>query len=268
MARTRTRLIVTALALLGSVASASTVTADRGSHGDHDDHDDDVVRFATFNASLNRNSAGQLIADLSTPDNAQARAVAEVIQRLDPDVLLINEFDYDEGHVALDLFQDELPVGRRRTAPIPIDYPYAYTAPSNTGIPSGFDLDNNGVGRRAGNDALRLRLLPGPVRHGRLLEVPDRHPTPSGRSSTSCGRTCPARCCPTIPPPPQPADWYSAEELAVLPLSSKSHWDVPIEIGDETVHFLVSHPTPPVFDGPEDRNGTRNPTRSASGPTT
>ena len=26
----------------------------------------------------------------------------------------------------------------------------------------------------------------------------------------------------------------------------------------KTVHFLVSHPTPPVFDGPEDRNGTRN----------
>jgi hypothetical protein len=24
------------------------------------------------------------------------------------------------------------------------------------------------------------------------------------------------------------------------------------------IHFLVSHPTPPVFDGPEDRNGTRN----------
>ena len=41
-------------------------------------------------------------------------------------------------------------------------------------------------------------------------------------------------------------------------LSSKSHWDVPIRIGRETVHFLVSHPTPPVFDGPEDRNGTRN----------
>ncbi len=41
-------------------------------------------------------------------------------------------------------------------------------------------------------------------------------------------------------------------------LSSKSHWDVPVEIGSETVHFLVSHPTPPVFDGPEDRNGTRN----------
>ena len=36
---------------------------------------------------------------------------------------------------------------------------------------------------------------------------------------------------------------------AIFRLSSKSHWDVPIRIGGETVHFLVSHPTPPVFDG-------------------
>ena len=68
--------------------------------------------------------------------------------------------------------------------------------------------------------------------------------------------------------------WYSPEELEVFRLSSKSHWDVPILVpkhGHEhhavhknkrrhtkTVHFLVSHPTPPVFDGLEDRNGTRN----------
>ncbi|HEX2883278.1 MAG TPA: endonuclease/exonuclease/phosphatase family protein, partial [Candidatus Limnocylindria bacterium] len=39
---------------------------------------------------------------------------------------------------------------------------------------------------------------------------------------------------------------------------SKSHWDVPIDVGGTIVHFLVSHPTPPVFDGAEDRNGTRN----------
>ena len=44
----------------------------------------------------------------------------------------------------------------------------------------------------------------------------------------------------------------------MLRLSSKSHWDLPIQIGNKTVHFLVSHPTPPVFDGPEDRNGRRN----------
>ena len=48
------------------------------------------VRFATFNASLNRGNAGDLAADLSTPDNAQARVIAETIQRTRPDVLLIN----------------------------------------------------------------------------------------------------------------------------------------------------------------------------------
>jgi hypothetical protein len=52
--------------------------------------------------------------------------------------------------------------------------------------------------------------------------------------------------------------WYDEGDLAVFRLSSKSHWDVPIVIGPKTVHFLVSHPTPPVFDGAEDRNGTRN----------
>ena len=40
---------------------------------------DERVRFATFNASLNRSFEGQLIADLSTPGNAQARTVAEII---------------------------------------------------------------------------------------------------------------------------------------------------------------------------------------------
>ena len=63
---------------------------------------------------------------------------------------------------------------------------------------------------------------------------------------------------PDDPATPAPADWYSPAELAVFRLSSKSHWDVPIRIDGDTVHFLVSHPTPPVFDGPEDRNGTRN----------
>ena len=55
-----------------------------------------------------------------------------------------------------------------------------------------------------------------------------------------------------------PTPFYSPDEVEILRLSSKSHWDVPIQIGKKVVHFLVSHPTPPVFDGPEDRNGRRN----------
>ena len=57
---------------------------------------------------------------------------------------------------------------------------------------------------------------------------------------------------------PDPHRLLLAQEQAVLRLSCKIHWDVPVQIGSETVHFLVSHPTPPAFDGPEDRNGRRN----------
>ena len=50
----------------------------------------------------------------------------------------------------------------------------------------------------------------------------------------------------------------SAAELDDVRLSSTSHWGVPVDVDGSTVRFLVSHPTPPVFDGAEDRNGTRN----------
>ena len=68
----------------------------------------------------------------------------------------------------------------------------------------------------------------------------------------------PGAMLPDDPATAAPADWYSPAELDVFRLSSKSHWDLPLDVGRRTVHFLVSHPTPPVFDGPEDRNGTRN----------
>jgi 3-phytase/alkaline phosphatase D len=57
---------------------------------------------------------------------------------------------------------------------------------------------------------------------------------------------------------PEPRDLYSAEELAAFRLPSKSFWDVPVLVGGEVVHLLTAHPTPPTFDGSEDRNGLRN----------
>lgn len=52
--------------------------------------------------------------------------------------------------------------------------------------------------------------------------------------------------------------FHTDEVWSKLRLSSKSHWDVPIEINGTTLHVIASHPTPPVFDGLEDRNGCRN----------
>ena len=60
------------------------------------------------------------------------------------------------------------------------------------------------------------------------------------------------------PVTPDGKPYYTDEQWAVLRLSSKSHWDLPLDIGRGTLHWLCAHPTPPVFDGPEDRNGRRN----------
>lgn len=224
-----------------------------GGHGHG--HHADPVRFATFNASLNRSNEGELVSDLSTPDNAQARMVAEIIQRTDPDVLLVNEFDYVAGGEAARLFRDHyLAVGQGGADPV--DYPYFYVAPVNTGVPSGLDLDNNGdVG--GPNDAFGFGFFPG--QYG--MVVYSKYPIKANRVRTFqhfLWKDMPGARLPDDPATAAPADWYSPEELDAFRLSSKSHWDVPIRTPRGTVHFLVSHPTPPVFDGPEDRNGTRN----------
>jgi hypothetical protein len=219
------------------------------------DSSNPVVRFATFNASLNRFNAGDLVADLSTPNNAQAQTIAEIIQRTRPDVLLINEFDFVEGGLAAELFQDNY-LSISQNGADPIEYPYYFVAPSNTGIPSGFDLNNNGV--VAGpDDAFGFGFFPGQFG----MAVYSMYPIDYDSIRTFqlfLWKDMPGAMLPDDPATPEPADWYSPEELDVFRLSSKSHWDVPILIGGKTVHFLVSHPTPPVFDGPEDRNGTRN----------
>jgi hypothetical protein len=53
------------------------------------------VRFATYNASLYEQTDGGLIARLEAGDD-KARQIAAVIQHQRPDVLLLNEFDYDD----------------------------------------------------------------------------------------------------------------------------------------------------------------------------
>jgi hypothetical protein len=221
------------------------------------------VRFATFNASLNRNNAGELMSDLSAPGNDQANTIAEIIQRTRPDVLLINEFDYDAGGVAAQDFQDNY-LSVSQNGADPIIYPYHFVAPSNTGIYSGFDLDNSGAaGDFVPNDSFGFGFFPG--QYG--MAVYSMYPIDYDNIRTFqlfLWKDMPGALLPDDPNTPEPADWYSPDELDVFRLSSKSHWDIPILVSsennssDNTVHFLVSHPTPPVFDGPEDRNGTRN----------
>jgi 3-phytase/alkaline phosphatase D len=221
-----------------------------------------AVRLATFNASLSRRAPSQLIDELAAGDSAQASAVAEIIQRVRPDVVLINEFDHDANGAAAALFQTRY-LGRGQNGAEPISYPYAFHADVNTGVASGFDLDRNGSAvQRLGapgyaNDAWGFGSFPG--QFGMLLL--SKFPILDDQVRTYrqfLWKDMPAALLPDDPATPAPADWYAPESLARLPLSSKSHWDVPVRIGGETVHILAAHPTPPVFDGAEDRNGRRN----------
>ena len=258
---TRTRRALLACSTLAAAATAAALIAPPAVAATPSPPGN-TVRFATFNASLNRATAGQLQADLAAPGNAQAAAVAEIIQRVRPDVLLINEFDFDAAGTSLRLFQQNyLSVAHNGASPI--DYPYRYSAPSNTGIASGFDLNNFGGTVTTpetpgyGDDALGFGAYPGQFG----MAVYSKYPIHLDAVRTFQNfkwKDMPGALLPDDASTPAPADWYSPAELAVLPLSSKSHWDLPISIGKRTVHFLVSHPTPPVFDGAEDRNGRRN----------
>lgn len=200
------------LGVLGLVLSAWVIFA----------HDRiEVVRFATFNVSMNRDQEGQLAADLAGED-PQARAVAEVIQRVAPDVLLLNEFDFDPDGEALRLFGEQyLGVGQNGAPPMRYDF--------------SFSLPVNGFGSGS---------FPG--KHGMVLL--SRYPILSGEARTFQQFTWQSMPSALLPDSP-------AEVLQGLRLSSKSHWDVSVVLSAElTVHVLVSHPTPPISDDNRRRN--------------
>lgn len=217
---------------------------------------EDPLRIATYNTSLYSDQAGGLIERLQADDPA-ARKIAAVLQKVRPDLVLLNEFDYDDAHRAADLFQRRYLETAQPGGGDALRYPYRYLAPVNTGVPSGLDLDGNGkvggAGRERGNDAWGYGLHPG--QYGML--VLSRYPIDAQAVRTF--QTLPWSALPDAARPVDPASrGYSDAVWKRLRLSSKSHWDVPVRTPLGVVHFLVSHPTPPVFDGPEDRNGARN----------
>lgn len=205
------------------------------------------LRVATYNVALNRAAEGDLVSDLTSPNNAQAQAVAEVIQRTNPDVVLLNEFDYDEGHEAAGLFRDNY-LAAGQNGQDGVSYPYMYTAPSNTGVPIGADLDGDGtVGGAA--DSFGFGDFPG--QFGMVLY--SKYPILQDQVRTFQGFLWK-----DMPNNLMPAGYYGPLVRNVFRLSSKSHWDVPVDVHGETVHLVAAHPTPPVFDGAERRNARRN----------
>ena len=210
-----------------------------------------TIRVATFNASLNRATPGGLRSDLATWVDPQARTIAAVIRRVRPDVLLLNEFDWDASGDSARLFArhylESATPGQSSPA---LHLPFRFSAPVNTGLPSGADLDHDGHVDDGGGDALGFGVFPG--QYG--MVVYSRFPIDVRRV-----RSFQHLSWASLPGAAWPPGWYPPEIQARLPLSSKSHWDLPLKLpGGRRLHLLASHPTPPVFDGAEDRNGRRN----------
>ena len=200
------------------------------------------MRIATYNVELSRKGPGLLLRDIRSEKDAQVMAVADAIATLRADVLLLTGFDWDHDLLALKAFAAQL---EKRGQPSP----HLFALRPNTGLASGADLDGDGrlgdprdaqgYGRYLGEGGMAiLSRLPidaaGARDYSAMLwtELPDALIDGAGLSD-------------------------AARELQRL--STTGHWDVPLRLPDGgALHLWAYHATPPVFDGPEDRNGRRN----------
>jgi endonuclease/exonuclease/phosphatase family metal-dependent hydrolase len=207
------------------------------------------IRIATFNIAMGLEEHGQLGQALIEGNDPRLQQVAEILQSVRPDIVLLNEFDYDIGVDAAGLFNDNY-LARGQN---PIHYPHHFRAPVNTGMDSGFDLDGDGKTGGAG-DAWGFGQYPG--QYGML--VLSRYPLQQGLSRTFRNFRWSSLPAARRPSRPDGSPFYPDGVWNELRLSSKSHWDMVFDINGQPFHLLAHHPTPPVFDGPEDRNGLRN----------
>ena len=207
------------------------------------------VRVATFNVAMGLPEPGQLGRVLAAGEDQQLQQVAAILQEVRPDIVLLNEFDFDPATDAAALFNDNY----LAHGPDPIHYPYHFRAPVNTGMDSGLDLDLDGKTGGAG-DAWGFGQFPG--QYGML--VLSRYPIDSGRIRSFRNFRWSSLPGARRPVNPDGGPFHPDETWEQLRLSSKSHWDLAIDIDGQELRLLAHHPTPPVFDGPEDRNGLRN----------
>lgn len=242
-----------------------------------------VVRVATFNLQDVRTE------DLQNPEQPRLRRLAEVIQRIRPTIILLNEIAYDAAPAGKDgkgaeglngqRFADAFLARPQTTDLAPLKY-RAFMAPSNTGLFSGMDLDRDGRvvneyptppgakpdgtpgeqtegGRAFGGDCFGFGTYPG--QYAMALLVDERLVIDAEHVRTF--QLFPWDYMPGafMPAGADGKDWYPAAVKEKVRLSSKSMWDVPVTLPNGAqLHVLCSHPTPPAFDGPEQRNRRRN----------
>ena len=200
----------------------------------------ETLRVATWNVGLDRTGPGLLVRDLADSDVPQIEAIIRILLALDADVILLTAVDYDRGGVALGLLADRLDKAGA-------SYPHRFALRPNTGLQTGYDVDGNG---RIGDprDAQGFGLFSGQGGMAVLSRLP---------IDASAARDFSAYLWRDLPGALIPLGMDQGLQ-EVQRLATTGFWDVPILTDAGPLHLLAWHATPPVFDGPEDRNGKRN----------
>lgn len=197
-----------------------------------------MLRVATWNVGLDRKGPGLLVQDLDRREDPQIAAIVRVLVKLEADVILLTAVDYDREGVALRLLADRLEAAG-------LVYPHRFAFRPNTGMQTGLDVDGNG---RLGDprDAQGFGLFSGQGGMAVLSRLP-LDEVGARDLSGFLWRDLPGEVSDDPP-----------DLAAVQRLATTGFWDIPVETASGPLHLLAWHATPPVFDGPEDRNGRRN----------
>lgn len=207
----------------------------------------DTLRVASFNTELQRDGPGLLLRDIARGNDPQIAAVTAVIAQAGADILALQGIDWDYDGAALTALADRL-------AAAGAAYPHRLALRPNSGLASGLDLD--GDGRPGGpGDSHGYGEFTGQGGIAVLSRLPIR--TEEVRDFSAL----PWRDLPgaLLPRRADGSPFPSAAARNAQRLSSTGHWVVPVALPDgSTLTLLAFQAGPPVFDGPEDRNGRRN----------
>lgn len=160
-----------------------------------------------------------------------------IVQQVAPDVLLLTDVDYDlDGEALRNL------AGR-------MGFEHSFALAPNSGMATGLGLDGNGRIGEA-RDAQGWGEFSGDSGMGLLSRWPF-DPDAVRDLSDLLWRDLPGAVLPKGP-------LWTDDIAAMQRLSTTGHWIVPVLAPGGPVDILAFSATPPVFDGPEDRNGLRN----------
>ena len=206
----------------------------------------DSLRIATFNAELSRKGPGLLLRDILRGEDPQIEAFEQLMLEVRPDIVMLQGVDYDLRHTALEALSKNL-------AASGLVYPYSFANPPNAGQASGLDLNGNGKLGEA-DDAHGYGRFNGMGGMAVLSRFPIQHDAVEDYTPL-LWRDLKGHMYPTE----NNAPFGGREVFATHRLSSRGHWVVPVETpAFGTLRVMTFYATPPVYDGPEDRNGRRN----------